>query len=36
MLGSLPFNRALNPVDAGALGKWYIDGVVSGVGLVEA
>lgn len=35
MLGLLSFNPAENRVDTGPFGTWYVDGVVSGLGLVQ-
>jgi hypothetical protein len=35
MLGPLSFNPGSNAVDVGKLGNWYVDGVLSGVGLAQ-
>ena len=36
MAGSLAFSAVPNSVDVGPLGKWYVDGVLSGLGLVQS
>ena len=36
MAGSLAFNSPPFALDTGPLGKWYIDGVISGLGLVQS
>jgi Putative beta-barrel porin-2, OmpL-like. bbp2 len=36
MAGSLAFSAAPNSIDVGPLGKWYVDGVLSGLGLVQS
>ncbi len=36
MAGSLAFSSVPFSVDTGPLGKWYIDGVLSGLGLVQS
>jgi hypothetical protein len=35
MLGPLSFNPGSYPVETGVMGHWYVDGVLSGVGLVQ-
>ncbi len=36
MAGSLAFNSPPFALDTGVLGKWYVDGVLSGLGLVQS
>jgi hypothetical protein len=36
MAGSLAFSAIPNSIDVGPLGKWYVDGVLSGLGLVQS
>jgi len=36
MAGSLSFNSPPFALDTGVLGKWYVDGVLSGLGLVQS
>ena len=36
MAGSLAFSAVPNSIDVGPLGKWYVDGVLSGLGVVQS